>query len=144
MTLQAIFYKAPGSIFDRLIRIVTRSPYSHVELVIDGVCWSSSQPDGGVRGKRFAIDPARWDTLHIQADAAAVAIWFAGHQGTPYDYLGALRCVIKWLPNSATKWFCSEACAAALRIDNSARMTPGELYDFLKTANQTPNLLRQP
>tara|TARA_R110001606_G_scaffold390081_1_gene556778 strand:- start:62 stop:238 length:177 start_codon:yes stop_codon:yes gene_type:complete len=53
------FYKGHGQLLDRVIRWVTRSSFSHVEILravpamsVDGAqsrAWSSSGRDGGVR-----------------------------------------------------------------------------------------------
>jgi len=48
--IRLTLYKAPGDTYDRFIRLWTRSPYSHCELVLpDGRFVTSSPQDGGVR-----------------------------------------------------------------------------------------------
>ncbi|UBQ43940.1 hypothetical protein [Comamonas thiooxydans] len=71
---------------------------------------------GGVRFKRVALDPSRWDLVKVNLDPVATAQWFRAHEGEMYDWqliLGFLSWVI---PQKDQRWTCSEACAAALGI----------------------------
>ena len=75
--MQAAFYKAtrPGlqGIYSRAVRWIDRGPYSHCELVVDGVAYSSSLMDGGVRGKVIQFKPEHWDFIDLPwADAQRV------------------------------------------------------------------------
>lgn len=129
--MQVAFYKAPGTWLDALIRLLTRSIYSHCELVIDGICYTSSNRDGGVRSKAIYLDTEKWDVFDIPHNKDLAKAWFTEHYGQSYDWLGAVRIVLPFLPNSSNKWFCSEACAAALGIENPGRQTPATLYHLL-------------
>jgi hypothetical protein len=126
------FYKARGTWFDRLIRFVTRSPYSHVEVAItqqpDGrwLCGSSSVRDGGVRLKAIALSAENWDLRFVGGDANAVRAWFEARAGERYDWLGVLRFVLPFVGQSSRRWFCSEACLAALGLPEPWRFAPAE------------------
>jgi len=137
MTLQAAFYKdtRPGlaGIYSRVVRWWTKSPYSHVELVVStGRAWSSSFEDGGVRSKLIDFDPARWDLVDLPPalEHAAIA-WFEAHRGAGYDLVGNLQFVLAPIPHSRKRWFCSEAVAAALGIPDPWRYSPGALASAL-------------
>ena len=55
-------YKGQGKLFNRLIRLWTRSRYSHCELVMpDGRWLSASAMDGGVREKYIELNLEHWD-----------------------------------------------------------------------------------
>jgi hypothetical protein len=125
--MQIAFYKAPGTLADRLVRMVTGSPYSHCELVINGTACSSSIRDGGVRMKGIYLDPAKWDVVEVDGDVTVAWSWFATHVGERYDWAGVFRFVIPFLPHRRRQWFCSEACAAALGLPDPADWTPGML-----------------
>lgn len=122
--MRAAFYKGtrPGfsGLYNRVVRLVDGGPYSHAELIFsDGMAASSSLVDGGVRFKRIAFDPARWDIVDLdpaQFDEAAARAWFTKHQGAPYDLAGNLKFVWSWWPASKTAWFCTSSIAAALRL----------------------------
>lgn len=116
-------------LFDWAVRRVTGSPFSHVELVINGESWSSSLRDGGVRCKRIQFDPAHWVVIDIPGDQDYAHRWFLCHVGKPYDLLGLVRFVVPF-PRSARSWFCSEAVAAALKHKAPEKYSPGDLHKF--------------
>jgi hypothetical protein len=143
--LRAAFYKGthaglPGA-YNRLVRWWTRSPYSHVELLFLGgrESASSSYMDGGVRFKSIDFNPALWDfvDLPVTAEVAADAyLWFIDHAGDAYDLLGNLHFVVSAIGDDKRKWFCSEACAAALGMPNPERFDPGTLHAALTFLTQ--------
>ena len=140
--LRAAFYKGthaglPG-IYNRLVRWWTRSPYSHVELIMPfGAAASSSAMDGGVRFKQIEFDPAKWDFVDLPSHLASAAEdWFNKHYGQPYDYLGNAHFVVSAIGDDKKKWFCSEACAAALGMPDPERFDPGTLHAALTYLTQ--------
>lgn len=104
--------------------LFTGSPYSHCELVIGGICYSASARDGGVRAKAIDLNTGRWDVFPIEGDEKAALNWFIAHQGQKYDWAGIARFAIPFLPHRSKQWFCSEACGAALGLDNPQDLTP--------------------
>lgn len=124
---------AAARLSDRIIRALTRSIYSHCELAVprDGGqydCYSSSIRDGGVRVKTMPLPPEKWDLIPIrQTNAYADTLnHYGATRGQPYDWLGAAGVITRWR-DDRRKWFCSEWCAAALRLDNPARFSPEAL-----------------
>lgn len=137
--MQLAMYKGPADdwlhkLGHWIVCIGTLSRYSHVELVIDGWCWSSSARDGGVRCKSIDLDSGHWDLYEVAGDAQAARDWFVVHRGEPYDWLGVLRFVpiLKWLPRRRRDWFCSESVAAAIGLSIPDRFTPASLLRYLK------------
>ncbi|MGR3484450.1 MAG: hypothetical protein ACU0BF_03835 [Paracoccaceae bacterium] len=131
------FYHGRGTWQDAVVRRVTGSVYSHVELVwLDRAGWpagpilsvSASPRDGGVRLKSIAFHPARWDLVAVPW-AAPDAWAFAEEQvGAGYDWPGViLRHGLRLPIQSRTRWFCSELCAAAVGLREWDRWTPGGL-----------------
>lgn len=140
--MQIAFYKGtrPGlaGIYNRLVAWWTKSPYSHVELVLaTGRSWSASFEDGGVRSKLIDFDPKKWDLIEVPAhlEPAAVA-WFTQHRGAKYDLRGNLQFILAPAGESKNRWFCSEAVAAALGIPDPWRYDPGTLASALTLLNQ--------
>ena len=125
-------YKAPGTLADKLIRIFTGSPYSHVELVIGNESWSASAREGIVRPKIMWHDPEKWDVIEIKGAEPYALHWFLQHAGQKYDWAGVFRFILPLLPNSRNRWFCSEAVAAALGLPEPELFTPGALADWYK------------
>lgn len=140
--MKAAFYKGtrPGlsGIYNRLVRWWTKSPYSHVELVVStGRAWSSSFEDGGVRSKLIDLDPAKWDVVDLPAHLEQAAVdWFKEHRGAGYDLVGNLQFVLAVFSDSRKRWFCSEAVAAALGIPDPWRYDPGTLASAITLLNQ--------
>lgn len=135
--VQLAMYKAKGDFFNGLIRWWTGSLYSHCELVIHGVCFSSSVRDGGVRGKCMALPAGSWDVIPIPwADADSVTQWFADHERDRYGWLDLLTGQLLGMRRDYRGVFCSEACAKALGLRNSTRMSPQGLLDACLDINK--------
>jgi hypothetical protein len=139
--MRIAFYTAtrPGlaGFYNRLVRLVDGSPYSHAELVLsDGTCWSASYMDGGVRRKRISFDPAKWELLEVPgADEDQARAWFEAHDGAGYDLGGNLKFVWGWWPHSKSRWFCTEAIAAALQLPGKPHWYgPRKLAEIAPTA----------
>lgn len=118
----------PGiqGVYSHLVRSVDGGIYSHCELVFsDGMSASASFIDGGVRFKRIDYDPEHWDFIDLPACLESAARqWFIDHEGARYDLLGNLKFVIWLIPQSESRWFCSEAIAAALGMPEPWRYGP--------------------
>lgn len=140
------FYTGKGNLVDRVIRIATRSPYSHVELVHGSISnnslrtsWSisASARDGGVREKSIEFQAGRWEFLPIEGWSDD-QIWIRAEAelGRPYDYLGILfNFTVPIRRHLRGSWFCSELCGHALGIDQPHRLSPGGFYDVVKARN---------
>lgn len=144
MRLALAFYKAPGRWEDALIRAVTASPYSHVELIrwpgyppTAGDAVSASPRDGGVRRKTIGFAPGHWDFLPLGGwapdDAFARAL---AERGAGYDWTGiALTFTLPLRRQSRTRWFCSELCGHALGLPAPHTLAPGDLFRWAGAMN---------
>jgi len=135
--VQIAFYRGPPrrwlhKLSHWLICLFTLSRYSHCELVIDGVCWSSSARDGGVRQKQIDLTDGKWIVVNVpSADADAALDWFYRHEGKSYDYLGVVQFLLPFVRQGRDKWFCSEATSEALGLPCATKTTPQDLYEWL-------------
>lgn len=129
MTLN-FYIGANGTIWDKFICAVTRSKFSHVELVFsNGLSWSSSTRDGGVRQANIRYTD-HWVSIPCPTVSEKL---FLQEKGNQYDYIGLLGTVIKTsIFSSKHKWFCSEIIAEALGLENSWKYTPEDLYQLYK------------
>lgn len=140
MSVTLCLYKGPPKRGDWLhtlshygIRLWTWSKWSHAELVIDGMCWSSSSRDGGVRFKHIDLESGRWDlvSLPLSEDEVSRALaWFLKHEGQGYDYLNIGRFVLPLLGQERDKWVCFEAIGAALGLAGTHKLTATDLFHW--------------
>lgn len=112
-------YVGPGNWTNALIRRWQRNPASHCEIVTRRVadtfeCWSASGMDGGVRCKVMRLNPNHWELYRLPFRAALAREWFIAHQECGYDLLGLLGFVWRPWRGERNKFWCSEACAAAV------------------------------
>lgn len=118
----------------RAICLWTRSPYSHVEIVLGGVCYSSSLRDGGVRAKVIDLDRPHWRVIPItwRDPEAARRIWRI-YEGEPYGWGDLILQHVLRLPIDDPGLLCSELCALMLGLPASTArgMSPGALVDYV-------------
>ena len=134
-------YKGKGKIGNAITRWWTGSQYSHCELFVNGVCYSSSLMDGGVRAKVIDIHSGNWDLLPLErVDAGQVQDFFELTKGKAYDWLGLFRAqLFNRGKRDGSKYFCSEWCAAAVGIPVPEMYSPrglGELAGYLLDAER--------
>lgn len=132
--MKLALYKGRGQIGNAIIRWWTRSPYSHCEIVIGDVGYTSSLMDGGVRAKRIAFDPEHWDFVSLQwVDPTHVSAYYAQTAGEPYGWLDLIKRQFFNRHGNDAGWFCSEWCAAALGLPNPQLYSPATLGDYCKS-----------
>lgn len=136
------FYKANGTLVDRLIRWSTRGTVSHVEIVhnmeerwehfaFGHLCYSSSARDGGVRSKLIKLNPDHWELVEVKWRDDFDLDLFIEADGAKYDYLGIIFSQIFSLGrHSKKRWFCSEICACALGLPEPQTYSPERLKNL--------------
>jgi len=137
------FYKGKGNWLDWAIRLVTRSTYSHVELLTNQcaddhfICWSSSARDGGVRIKSISLNLEHWDIVSIDWYPGEIVEIFEQHFGASYDYMGIVFSqFFNFRRQDNKRWFCSEICATALGLPSPESYSPGSLKLAVEKLNQ--------
>ena len=139
-TIYLASYKGtlPGlhGLVNRVIRWITRSPYSHTEVCVGNPfdaavpCLSSSGHDGGVRVKTMHLSADKWDVVPMPWICAQdVQDFWLREQGCKYDYAGVLRFAFPWLVGpSERRWFCTEAAAAVAGYPEPWRFSPADFH----------------
>ena len=132
------FYKARnGKIRDKIVGLV--SVFSHVELEINGVCYSSSNRDKGVRSKVIDTSNAqKWLSFDLKKDIDEniCLLYFESVRGQKYDWLNILLTqLIKLDIQSDNKQICSEFVGNCLQLDNAYKYSPEALFYKLKVLN---------
>lgn len=145
--MKIAFYKAKKSFIDKTICFFTNGPYSHAELIFDdGISFSSSLPDHGVRFKHITYNVQSWDFIVVNLSPEnehKVRDFCEKQQGKKYDLLGVLGFVMP-LQQEKKKWFCSEIIIRALQEAGlyrwviPSRIHPTALHDLLRSQNVPP------
>ena len=142
------FYKGTGRLSDRVIRWVTRSPFSHVEMLERypvprtdgrqfGMAWSSSGRDGGVRFKTILFEPGRWVFVEVPWVPTSAINRIRAQMGKPYDFFGLIWSqLLNLRRHDQDRWFCSEICAHALGLASPQEFAPGDLYSRVLEMNR--------
>lgn len=134
--VQLAMYAGPADDFVHVvthwgIRFYFLNTYSHAELVVDGISYSSSARDGGVRGKAIDLDSGKWHLYDLPGVDADFALqWFKDHAGCGYDWAGVAAYPIPGLHHDANRFFCFEAVALALKLPKAENMTPRTLVEY--------------
>lgn len=125
-------YKGKGSLFNALIRLWSKSKVSHCELVVDGVCYSSSAMDKGVRKKVIDLDSGNWELIPLPwADADKILDHFQKTRKYGYGYVGLLLNQLFNLGRRTKNYvFCSEWCMEALSIPCPSLFNPHNAGTF--------------
>lgn len=115
-----------------LTKFFTWSKYSHSEIIIDGMSYSSSLRDGGVRKKIIDFDPDRWDIFSItnNQDVKEKALqWFKENEGKAYDYRNLVRYVLPFVGHNKSQFVCYEACGNMLGFSDTHKLTAEDLLE---------------
>lgn len=144
MAYALALYVGQGTWKDGLIRWVTRSLYSHVELAdvdcaIDGqtLCWSASPRDGGVRCTMIDLRSGRWEIVPIEAKVPRAFAMMTSEDGKGYDWFGLIFSqFFNWRRQDKRRWFCSELIAASLDLPRPAMWSPGDLKAMVERMNR--------
>lgn len=137
MTVQLALRKNDTRTTAKAIQWWTNSIYSHCELVVDGMCYSSSAMDGGVRGKQIYLDPEKWDVIDLPwVRGEDVVDYFVATDHHFYGWMGLVYSQVfnrNW--SGEAHQFCSQWCAAAMGLPNPASYSPATLADIVRFMN---------
>lgn len=124
----------------RAVTLATGSPWSHVEVVIDGIGYSA-RVEGGVgpmflQTEFYDFFPLA-DRFQTQEVRQGALDFFAKHRSEPYDWRGIWHFAppLSWLPTSGR--ICTTVIANALGYAerDSRELDPGELVLAVTTAD---------
>lgn len=117
--------------------------YTHVEVVVNGIWYSSSYRSGGIRKRVILGNPKHWDFEEREATLAQeklIAEWFNARLKSGYDWYGiGLSQILPLDIGHPKKWFCSECVYASLvhagvipRKKHAQWYSPARLTQYLK------------
>ena len=131
-------YKGKGPIGNTVIRYWTKSIYSHCEIVVDGVCYSSSLMDKGVRSKEIDLEDGKWDLIPLPwVNPQDVINYFRTTDHYKYGYWGIITS--QFLNRNGGEKeapFCSEWCAAIIGYPTPSILSPHTLGELCLWLNE--------
>lgn len=139
--LKIAFYKNDNSFMHRMIRFLTKSPFSHCELVFSDDWCFGADPEEGTRFITYSnlYDEAIWCLMDLpwisEENEKRIHAFCEQEDDLEYDWSGVVLGRINPLHNHRSKWFCSELCVTAIRPFTKGITdfwyTPGSLYQAL-------------
>lgn len=137
MKAKLAFYKGKGTFVDKLIRIWTKSKYSHVELVYGKDWYSISPRENEVRSKVIEPKEGHWDFVEVDIDEMLLINTYYKTAYAEYDWWGIIASqIIPLNKHNEDKWFCSEWCAEVLGFENANQFSPQDLYETVTKENK--------
>lgn len=137
MRYYVAFYRGKGTMADRIVRMATRSPFSHCELIRSDIrpkrgdtveCISASGRDNGVRIKTITLEAPKWDIYAVPWAPTDAWDRAASHIGQPYELWSmVISQLFNFRRHNRKKWFCSELIAYALGLNMPHAKSPGDL-----------------
>lgn len=151
MNISIAFYKGKGNLLNKIVRLWTKSIYSHAELVLDDKeTWISISPKLCSKIEStipLLIDHTQWDIIELEVNEEqyqTILEFYEETAGCGYDWIGML--CSQFLPfriKTKNRWYCSEWIAYALRIAciidwkiikiyDRKDLSPGVLYNIIQ------------
>lgn len=145
--LKVAFYIGKGKFSDEVIRWWTKSRYSHVELILDGLLFSADAWENRVRFTN-SYNPLNWEIIDLggltDKQFSDISNFCNSQLGKKYDWLGVFGFVFPFIKQNSKKWFCSEICGAGLKLvgkvpvtTKTSKLPPQGLYDLTTSQNQS-------
>lgn len=138
----SVIFTNSNTFFSYVIRILTKSKWSHCVVVFEDVAVSAEL--SGVttfKVNNFIKSTSEHEIITVPCPDYKEVYDFSYDQiGTPYDYAGLIGLEVDRDWQDPYKWFCSEMVSTALlkggvvlpeEWPSAYRITPGMLYDFL-------------
>lgn len=111
-----------------------RPRVSHVELVIDGVCHSSSLRRGGVSTAVINLNKPHWRVVPIDwRDPDEALQVYRLYEGEPYGYGDLLAQHVLRLPVDFRGPTCSELVARMLGLPRGEGLSPAWITDYCES-----------
>lgn len=111
------------------IRLWFLNQYSHSELKLGNVGYSSSARDGGVRSKEIDFYDGKWDLYSLPgADVDRALAYHQSRKGAGYDWAGVAAYPLPFMfRHSKSREFCFEHTANMLGLPQAHSCTPHRL-----------------
>lgn len=131
------FYIGKKRLYNRLLSLVMK--VTHVELVVNRLCYSSSSMDGGVRSKIIKLTNGNWELYEMDVnDETEILRFYHITKESNYDHVAAVLNHILCLCIDLFKnrYTCSEWTIKAYNKANGTDLNPNitlnQLYNYAK------------
>jgi len=133
------FYQAKGGWRDWIIRVASRSQYSHVEYLAGDTCIGASKRDGGVvREKKISFRDGHWRFVSVPGCNQTAEFVARCEIGAKYNTISAILSVTPVRFTVGGGWHCGwlsaflvNAASGENVFERPWMLTPGEFYDRL-------------
>ncbi len=132
------FYRGKGGLRDKFVRLITRGPYTRVEVAVGHrmatgwACYSADPETGSIRRKIIDFDPELWDVVEIPGvSKTSVQRWFKARTGMGLNWRLYFRLPFWQEGERCGKYAPAEAAAAALGMLCPERYTVNRLHAVL-------------
>jgi len=128
--IKVAFFKGKGSLLDKIIRWVTKSKYSHIEILIGDIWYASYAEDGGVRAKENAHRGLKedWDYITLpQHYEERILEAYKACKGDTYSYINLLFKYTSFKPFKKSL-DCAEFASLCLFSIAHKNITPQDIF----------------
>jgi len=128
--IKVAFFKGKGSLLDKIIRWVTKSEYSHIEILIGDVWYASYAEDGGVRAKINAHRGLKsdWDYIILPKHyEERILEAYKVCKGDTYSYINLLFKFTPFTP-FPDSLDCAEFASYCLFSRTNKHITPKDIF----------------
>tara|TARA_R110002167_G_scaffold23542_3_gene83673 strand:- start:142 stop:567 length:426 start_codon:yes stop_codon:yes gene_type:complete len=106
--IQVAFYTGSASWVNRAIRFVTRSPFSHCEIVIDGQGYTPKRGYSELYQRRPSEYLSDWELVQVPWDEGAVRQFVSVNNRIDYDLRSLIAHLVPGMHDSIHAQNCSE------------------------------------
>jgi len=128
--IKVAFFKGKGSLLDKIIRWVTKSEYSHIEILIGNIWYASYAEDGCVRAKKNAHKGLKedWDYITLpQHYEERIKEAYKVCNGDTYSYINLLFKYTSFKPFKKSL-DCAEFANLCLFSKTNNHVTPQDIF----------------
>lgn len=104
-----LFY--PDSLLGKIITFITKCPYSHSAVEVDGVLYDSSESRGDFNISHINPSDREHKVYEFEGDLSE---WVLFMSNSVYDWKGVIGWLFNW--NTVNKFYCFEASWMALHF----------------------------
>lgn len=107
MSVYIVLFKSRGFI-SRLIQFQTRSPYSHVGVMVRGTLYEAYHKGGVQKRRVIPLDEVELYGLALEVDEDELLQWLESKIGLGYDWVSVFRFLTRRPADYNSRYYCAE------------------------------------